>query len=41
MKQLDDGKLIEEIDVKLQLTTLKPLHADWLVELYNEMNDEI
>ena len=28
MKQLDDGKSIKEIDVKLQLTTLKPLHAD-------------
>ena len=31
------AKSIEEIDVKLQLTTLKSLHADWLVELYNEM----
>ena len=34
MRQLD-GKSIEEIDVKLQLTTLKSLHADWLVESYN------
>ena len=37
MKQLVDGKSIEEIDFKLQLTTLKPLHADWLLKLYNEM----
>ena len=37
MKQLDNSKPIEEIDVKLQLTTLEPLQAGWLVELYNEM----
>ena len=36
-QQLDDGKSLEEIDVKLQLTTLKPLHALWLTELYNHM----
>ena len=35
MKQLDDGKSIE--DVKLNLTALKPLHVAWLVELCNEM----
>ena len=27
-KQLDSGKPIDEIEVKLQLTTLKPLHAE-------------
>ena len=37
MKQLDDGKSIEETDLKIQLTTLKQLHADWLVELHIEM----
>ena len=36
-QQLDDGKDLEEIDVKLQLTTLKPLHAQWLTEFYNHM----
>ena len=36
-EQLDDGKQIEEVDVKLQLTRLKPLHAEWLVELFNHM----
>lgn len=30
-------KSIEEIDVKLQLTSLKALQADWVVELYNKM----
>jgi len=36
-KQLDAGKAIEEVDVRLQLTMLKPLHAEWLTELYNHM----
>ena len=36
-KQLDSGKPIDEIDVKLQLTTLKPLHAEWLTDFYNLM----
>ena len=36
-KQMDDGKSVEEIDDKLQLNRLKPLHAEWLAELYNQM----
>ena len=36
-QQLDEGKDLKEIDVKLQLTTLKPLHAKWMTELYNHM----
>ena len=36
-KQMDGGKSVEEIDVKLHLDRLKPLHAEWLVELYNQM----
>ena len=36
-KQLDSGKPIDEIEVKLQLTTLKPLHAEWLTDFYNLM----
>ena len=31
-KQLDSGKPTDEIEVKLQLTTLKPLHAEWLTD---------
>ena len=34
---MDGGKSVEEIDVKLHLDRLKPLHAEWLVELYNQM----
>ena len=36
-KQMDDGKSVEEVDVKLQLTRLKPLHVEWLTELHNHM----
>ena len=36
-KQLDSGKPIDEIEVKLQLTTLKPLHAEWLTDFHNLM----
>ena len=41
MKQLGNGKSIQDIDVKILLTTLKPLTADWLAELYSEINDRI
>ena len=34
-KQLGVGKHIECVDVKLLLSVLKPLHAGWVVELYN------
>ena len=34
---MNGGKSVEEIDVKLQLTRLKPLHAEWLAELNNQM----
>ena len=36
-KKLDSGKPIDEIEVKLQLTKLKPLHAEWLTDFYNLM----
>ena len=39
-KKMDDGKSVEEVDVKLQLTRLKPLHAEWLTELYNHMTTQ-
>ena len=28
---------IDAVDVKLRLTILKPLHAQWVVDFYNEM----
>ena len=40
MNQLSLGKKVEEIKVEFLLTTLKPLHAKWLVEYYNEITSE-
>ena len=36
LKQLDEGVNIDAVDVKLRLTTLKPLHAQWVVDFYNK-----
>ena len=35
--QLDKGIAIDDIDIKLRLSLIKPLHASWLVDLYNHM----
>lgn len=35
--QLDEGKLFHDIDIPLKLSILKPLHAQWLVDLFNQM----
>ena len=40
MNQLSLGEKVEEIKVEFLLTTLKPLHAKWLVESYNEITSE-
>ena len=37
-KQLDEGEIIE--DVKLKLSILKPLHAEWIKDLYNHLTSE-
>ena len=34
---LDEGKTLESIDIKMPLTVMKPLHARWLIKLYNTM----
>ena len=34
-KKLDRGETLEDIQIDLRLTTLKPLHAQWLVNMYN------
>ena len=38
MKQLDNGKELRDINIDLKFSKLKPLHAEWLVELYNQMS---
>ena len=35
--QLSLGKKVEEINIQFPLTTIKPLHAKWVVEYYDEM----
>ena len=35
--QKSEDKEVEQIEVKLTLTTLKPIHAKWLVDFYNHM----
>ena len=32
-----EGKEVEQIEVQLTLTTLKPIHAKWLVDFSNHM----
>lgn len=34
-KQVDRGINFEDVAVNLKLSVLKPIHATWLVELYN------
>ena len=36
-KHLDKGIALEDIDIRFQLTTMKPLYANWLIDLYNEL----
>ena len=37
-KQLDQGAKTDEVNVKLRLSMLKPLHVGWVVEFYNQMS---
>ena len=35
-----DGVMLEDVQIKLRLLTLKALHAGWLVDLYNHMTSD-
>ena len=35
--QLEKEVPIDEIDVKLRLSLIKPLHAEWMIHFYNQM----
>ena len=37
-EQLAQGVPLEEIDINFQLTRMKPLHAQWMIELYYELS---
>ena len=39
-KGLDNGVQLEDIDVKLRLSVLKPLHAKWLLDAYKCLSTE-
>ena len=39
-QQLDSGKPLAEIEVDFRLTILKPLHAQWLIALYNQFTSD-
>ena len=38
--ELPLGKNIEDVNIQFLLTTLKPLHAKWLLEFYNHITSE-
>ena len=37
---LDEGIPLDDFEIKLKLSVLKPLHASWLVELFNYMTSD-
>ena len=39
-ENLDKGEQLENIDIKTPLSVMKPLHATWLIELYNALTSE-
>ena len=39
-QELDKGSQIEDIEVDLRLTAIKPLHAQWLVKMYDFFTSE-
>ena len=37
-KQLTLGKRVEDIEMKLHLTEMKPIHRNWIMQFYNHMS---
>ena len=37
IRALDEDKDIKDIKISLKLSIVKPLHAKWLIEMYNQM----
>ena len=37
IRALDEGKDIKDVEISLNLSIAKPLHAKWLIEMYNHM----
>ena len=40
MQGLDEGKQLAEIEVPFKLSNVKPLHAKWIMEIYNVMTSD-
>ena len=38
--QLDNGAALNDVEVDLRLSKIKPLHAQWLIEMYNHFTTE-
>ena len=36
--ELDSGKSLDDINIKFLLSTMKPLHAGWLIDAYNKLS---
>ena len=34
----DSGVVLDDVDVDLRLSVLKPIHATWLVSMYNHLS---
>lgn len=37
VQQLKGGKVLEEVDVNIRLSTFMTLHTGWIVDIYNYM----
>ena len=38
-KELDSGKNIYQVDIETKLSTKKPIHARWIIRLYNKFRN--
>ena len=36
--QLDSGMVLDDVDVDLRFSVLKPIHATWIVSMYNHLS---
>ena len=37
-QELDSGKSLDDINIKFKLSTMKPLHAGWMIDVYNRLS---
>ena len=37
-KELDAGKSLDEISIKFKFTAMKPLHAKWVIDVFNQLS---